>query len=538
MQMVPRSKVFNALFAGGILLCLLQVWLPGHYLTCDGPCHLYNAQIVHDLWSGKHVSVYSRFYDLVYATDPNSMTTFVLAALLYVAKGAVAEKLFLTLYLLVYLSGFVALLRKIGKGDSLWMLTCFLFVFTYALSKGFYNFSFGIAFYFWVVWSWLKFMDTKSVVIAILFFVLAGCCFFTHLLPFVIAVLTCGGLLLSYAVVAHREGGMQVSRPSLLRNGAALLLLVAPYILLTLLFTRGEGGLQLQLGWYPYRLLELAEFKYLINVVDGERLWACIAGCALLVLFGVTLIRAIPGFRIHKYDGFLLSLVPVLFVYIFFPEDFMGRAIIISIRMQLFVFIIIACCIAYRLPDGRVKQYGSLILFIGFIVLTGYHIDCRQRASVALDEYLSVAKYVKPESVVLPFDFSPTGKDAAGRQIADRNAVFHHAAQYMGTDKPLIILDNYEANMGYFPLRWKPEMNPYNHLSKAAGIEALPPCADIAAYEAYIGKRVDNIIFWCYEPTFVTHPDFAGLYAEINSKYKLIYTAPGGRVVLYARKTD
>ncbi len=314
--------------------------------------------------------------------------------------------------------------------------------------------------------------------------------------------------------------------------------LIAPFILLAFRFTNGEGGLQLRLSAHPYRLLELLEFKYIINVVDKERLWALVAGFVLIILFGVVVVKLSRKYSVHKYDGFLLALLPVALVYTFFPEDFMGRAIIISIRTQLFVFIIIACCIAYRLQDSVLKNVAGALVFFCFIILTWYRIDCRQDAAAALDDYLSAASYVRPGSVVLPLDFAPTGKNKKGDPIAGRNALFHHAAQYLATSKPLIALDNYEANMGYFPIRWKPTMNPYDHLSRQEGIEGLPPYAHIAEYEQQTGATVDYVLLWCYDPAFLANTHFEKLYAEINSLYTVEYMTPGGRTTLYRRKTN
>ncbi len=535
--MANKPGILNLLLLTGIGLCLLQVWLPGHYLTCDGPCHLYNARIMHDLWQGSNTALYQRFYDLVYTADPNSMSTFVLASLLYVAKGAVAEKIFLSLYVLVYVTGFCALLRKISNGNSYWQLSVFIFVFTYALSKGFYNFSFGIAFYFWMVWAWLHYMDKRSAIKAVLFFVCCTLTFFTHLLPFVLGVITCASLLLSFTASGNSTKGKSSTQVFLARNGFTFALLIAPFIVLAVLFTGREGGLRLHLSPHPYRLVELIEFKYIINIVNTERLWAAIAGIILSLLSVIALVNGLRKLAIHKYDGFLLALLVAVFVYTFFPEDFMGRAIIISIRVQLFVFIIVVCCIAYRLPPGRITNAAAVALFVCFLVLSGYRIGCRQVADAALNDYLSAASHIPNGSSVLPFDFSPTGKDKEGNLIADRNAIFHHAAQYLAADRPLIVLDNYEANMGYFPVRWKPEVNPYNHLSKEEGIEGLPPFARIAAFHQQTGVAIDYVLFWCYDPAYLANAHFKELYAEINSLYQVAYTSPGSRTVLYARKS-
>ena len=163
------QKTLNALLLTGFILCLLQIWLPAFYLTGDGPSHVYNAQILHDLWCNKNTAFYAHYYQLVYQPNPNWLSTIVLALLMFVVNGIVAEKIYLTLYVLLYTRGFYLLLKKISGSNSYWPLVIFLFVFTHVLAKGFYNFSFSIAFYFWVVWSWIRFLDRRNIGNALLF---------------------------------------------------------------------------------------------------------------------------------------------------------------------------------------------------------------------------------------------------------------------------------------------------------------------------------------------------------------------------------
>ena len=59
--------------------------------------------------------------------------------------------------------------------------------------------------------------------------------------------------------------------------------------------------------------------------------------------------------------------------------------------------------------------------------------------------------------------------------------LFSHAAGYLGVEKRLVLLDNYEANTGYFPLRWRPEVNPYVHLGPFAAQESQPPPVRVIA---------------------------------------------------------
>jgi hypothetical protein len=536
MQIKAGNNAVTWLMAAGVLLCLLQVWLPGMYLTCDGPCHVYNARILHDMWTSEGKDFFGRFYEIAYTTAPNSLTSFLLAGLLYVANGVVAEKIYISLYILVYIGGFTALLRRLG-GSGFWLLSVFLFPFTYAFAKGFYNYSFAIGLWCWMVWAWLHYLHHMKPRYAVAFFVLSGLAFFTHLLPFAFGVATCGLLLLSH-VLPIRDPERRRGLEELLRKGLTFILLIAPYLLLMLLFTNNEGGLQLQLRAYPYRLIELVEFKYLINLTDGEKPWALVAGLVLTGFFAATAFRAMRPLRLHRYDGILAAMVFVAFVYVFFPEQFMGRMLIISIRAQLFIYILIVCFVAYRLPAGKWKDWGGLALFGCFMLLSINRIHTRSLVAEAMSDYLSVAPYVQPGSVVLPLDLSPTGTTPDGREISPRNSLFHHASHYLAADKQLIMLDNYEANMGYFPVRWQPDVNPYNIMSRNAGIEGLPPYAQIGTWEQRTGRLVRYVLLWGHAGKYTTHADFARLMQEVAAGYNLRYQSPTGRAVLYERKGE
>jgi hypothetical protein len=99
----------------------------------------------------------------------------------------------------------------------------------------------------------------------------------------------------------------------------------------------------------------------------------------------------------------------------------------------------------------------------------------------------------------------------------------------------LVILDNYEANMGYFPLRWTGNTNPYIHLGKDEGIEGDPPSADIEAYRKTTGVTIDYITFWCFDSSALQNEHFNALYAQIKSGYHLVYTSPTRRTILFEK---
>lgn len=518
-----------ALMIAGALLCLIQIWLPSHYLTCDGPCHLYNASIVHDLWTSRNTGFYSTFYQHTYTIDPNSMTTYTMALLLYVTKGAIAEKLFLTAYALIYVSGIAVLMRRIAENSiSLWLSGGFIFIFTYALSKGFYNFSLGVAFWVWMVWAWIRYLDRPRLSTLIIYIFLSSLTFFTHLLPFVFGLITTGPLLVSYGLATVSD-----KRRTLL-NLAAWAVAAAPFVIFTLLFTHKEGGLQLTLSPHPYRLLELVEFKYSINVVNTERPWAILAGVVIIGMMLLTIVRCISNFKWHKFDGFVAALLIIAFVYTFFPEDFLGRAIIISIRAQLFVMLLATLVIGYRMNEGAVKNAGGILLFASFVVLSAIRMNCRQEADVALKGVLDAGKMIPDRAIVLTIDGAPGGVKTDGTIIANRNAIFHHATHYIACDRPMILLDNYEANTGYFPVCWRYETNPYIHLSLNGAFENDPPTADIPNYERISRQKVGYIIARNFRRT--ANGPSSDIHKQIDSNYEVIFSEARYKTQLLRQK--
>ncbi len=531
---MSRRQILRVLLVAGFACCLAQVWIPGYYLTGDGPCHLYNAGILHDIWGGRHTTFYSAFYRVMYDPNPNWFSHILLSLPMYFVSGIVAEKLMLSVYIALLVGGFYMLMKKVRNEPSFWMLVIFLPVFNHTLAKGFYNFTLATAFFTWLVLSWLWFLEKRSNRNAIIFFCFAGLTFFTQLLPFVFGVITCFGLVWSYAVGnVHTEP----SRPFsfFLKNSLALGIFTAPFLALMFWFVSKEHGLGLQLRHHFFRFNELVSLKYLISVSLRERFFTTLSGVTLVTLFVIALCRRfIGGFRFNKHDGLLLSLLAVSVVYFFFPENFLSRAILITMRVQLFMFILMALAIAAVLPLN-LKNAGGGVVFICFVCLSGIRLPVMLSAAEACTDYNSAINFMKPNSVVLPLDFSPEGLDAKGKPISDCNYLFSHALHYGGMKKPLIFLDNYEALTGYFPLIWTNEKNPYTHLSKYEGIEAQPPGADIDAYEKATGTTINYVVLWCFDSSFLNKGHYAELNQQIVRNYHEIYTSATKRTILYER---
>ena len=530
-----QKKVITSLWIFGFVLCLAQIWLPTYYVTGDGPCHLYNAQILHDNWVNKSTSFYKNYFDIIYQPDPNWYSTAIFAMLLFVVKGVYAEKIVLTIYMLMYLAGFHRLLKKVNPDTGWWPLVIFFFLFPHTLAKGFYNFSFSIAFYFWMVLAWIGFLEKQSIWKGIRFFLFTLLVYFSHLMSFEFGAFTCFGLLISWAYSSYKEENGLSALSFFFKQLGYLALVLMPFLLLMFSFSDKQGGLQLQLHHHFYRLVELLQFKFALSVHSYEVPFAYATGIIILLLIVVCLIRFKDKLVVGPYDGLIIVLVGLVVVYLFFPESFLGRLILITMRVQPYLYILFVCLIAMMCKYRKLLNIGAIIIYLSFIAMGISRINIQLRASDGVKDILSSSSYIKPNSVVLPLNFSLNGKDEHGNIIADINWLFCHASDYLGMQKPLIMLDNYEANIGYFPVRWKNEQNPYWHLATYDGIEGLPPSADIDAYKKKTGVDIDYILLWCWEPKSVQDTHFYALYQQINKSYHLLYTSATNRTMLYQR---
>jgi len=143
------------LWFGLIALLLYPIWVNKYFLTLDGPCHLYNASVLRDLWSNINTPFFLRFYDINHQIDPNWFSHIILAFLMMFLSPQLSEKIFLSSYVISFLLFFRWLILYINKENKFLAYIPFLFVYNHVFQMGFYNFSFSLL---WMILTWLFFL--------------------------------------------------------------------------------------------------------------------------------------------------------------------------------------------------------------------------------------------------------------------------------------------------------------------------------------------------------------------------------------------
>lgn len=526
-------KPYTLLFFAALAVCLVQVWAPMYYITGDGAVHVYNSAMLKDRWLGLHQSFYSDFYTLNEQVDPNWFSHIIMAIFQIVSSGPVAEKLLLTAYIIIYATGFRKLIVLSG-GNRYLAVAGMLLILNHTLVKGFYNFNISIALGLWVVCAWLLYLQKTTIRNYFLFLVIVLITFFAHAIGLAYGILLCT-IMTVFRGLDNNARPLAYKVQSTFKKLLLLFTGVLPCIILLWQYSTRHGQAS-AFTFHPERLQQLSMFSDYQTHTSGEGVWGRVIGYTILSVFVLSM--AIPmlreKIRLRHFEGVVIICV-VLIIYLFIPAE-MGGGSMMDMRARQLVCVSMAIgLVNIPVKDGFAKFSGILLCML-LAIISFTRLPVIINAGTAVGEYVSVTRDIEPYSTLLPLSFSHNGKNMDGSYIVDRNWVFQHAIGYAGAGKPLIIMDNYAANTGYFPFIWVPERNPYLNLSISPGHEDQLPNADIPNYELESGKTIDYIVTWCYEPGYRNTPHVDSLFRYIEKNYNIAATGRNNRAVLYKRK--
>jgi len=130
----------------------------------------------------------------------------------------------------------------------------------------------------------------------------------------------------------------------------------------------------------------------------------------------------------------------------------------------------------------------------------------------------NAGKIIKPNSVVLAVGV--TG-----------NWMLMHFPDYIGVDKPLIILDNYEANDGWFAVNWNNHKIPR---IVADSNDSVPPNLDVKWIPSKETKIFDYVFIYGNYKDFRKKDDWKLLNQDLDKNFKPVYTSPGNDIHIFS----
>lgn len=531
--------ILGVVIAAQLLPLLLLPYLP----TQDGPSHqaLAYALRIYDRPEGASVREY-----LVRNSEalPNWFVFFLQAKLLGFLPVLLAEKVLVAAYVVLFPLGLRYALRGVAR-EAGWLAALGLpFTYNFLLGMGFFNFCWSLAAFLFAIGFYFRHRDHFAARHTAGLAALAAWVYLCHpvtLVMLLIAIAVLGGWC---ALLDARAAGGEpaaLTRAFWRAAGARLLLPLVAFLPVLFLLAAFVGR---RLDRPSSRLSLWVKAKSLVALYslvsfDHKTLGLALALSLLLGSLAAALLLSRwrhRGLRsLTAEDGLLAVAVVFALVYFLAPSELAGGGFV-NHRLALFAPLVLILWLASGTWSGRVRAVVPVVggaIALGFLSLLWVRWSVIDRY---LREYVATAEVIEDGRTVLPLTFAPAGVTLEGGPLAFRLQPFRHAIGYVAGRRPIVDLGLYEAGEDYFPLRFRPELDPYRHLSIGRlGIEEVPPRVDIPGYERR-GGRVDYVLLWQPRAASRDHPATRALFGQLAAGYDRVHVSRLGNAELWRRR--
>src|SRR5215471_8373873 len=291
---------------------LLPIWVFKYIPTQDGPSHLYNSQVL--AWMFTSDALFHQYYDLRLAPFPNWLIYFILAPLILVVPALTAEKVLLSLYVILVPLSVWYLLDAIRPGKTLLTLASFGLVYNYLLLMGFYNFVFSLPLVLITLGYWWKHRTALGWREIIITNLLCALIWLGHIVDYAIALFAIGLL----ALLQVRCGFKAFVK-------AMACILPSTTLFISYFFGSDIASpIQIHLTRIPGLLGDLVSMKVLVSYNATQTLVAYLVSSLFGLLILSTLVTRLSAegkwrVRFSQRDLFLLVCLCLLALYLLLP---------------------------------------------------------------------------------------------------------------------------------------------------------------------------------------------------------------------------
>ncbi len=524
------TKSEPIIFYTVLILNMLPVLLFRFFPTMDGAAHLYNSNIISELAfnNSSKMAYYFVFNDTIV---PNWLGHFVLAILNLFLSGSWAEKIFLLSYLFLLPYSF----RKLTSQYSNVYLSYLIFPFCYTslFYLGFYNLSISFILLFASIFYWKKNEVQWTYKNLFFLFLLISLTYFAHIFIYAILLFTLF-LMLSQDVLRSflsKKYTFQAILSIYWKKYLALFFAALPTLILFFLFVKNVHFESEEKRIANGELIRwIKDVRPLIALMGEEVRFTEIYYHLLIALSSIVLFLDIQqissknekkSYKNHFLEKislpknvFLIVGVLVLILYFVVPDS--ASAGMMSERLCLLFFIFMVLWLSIQAFPLWLSKFSILVVLIVNFGLLARYIKATKAYNTEATSIYEAANYIEPYSVVLPLNNSENWLDG-------------HFSNYIGTDKPLVILENYEANTAWFPIKWNEKKLPNFNLNGSNF--PLPTFVWQKTENKTTSQTIDYVLI-----RGNTHKITTVQIEELSHFYDEIFQSTNGFVRLFRRK--
>ena len=411
-------------------------WIAGHYLTQDGPSHLYNAIVFRNLLLHPH-GLYASIYRFQPRLVSNWAIPLLLGPLEPLVGAAHAEAALSTLSVLLAFAAVTYFRRAIDgeKSRACDPLTNFL-INSWFLWSGFYNFYLGMALCLALIGYYLRraksFSLRHSIVLAL---GLAGL-FFVHALPAALAILA----IFFAALWTHRS---RLALPAL-----------APALILLAIFARHGASIRLESPLPTLRAFPMHAFASAHSFAGQERLLAL-----MVLLFLAAGLAAMSRSEWRTPRAALFAAAIAIFLACLMVPDyaFGGNGIKLRLAWAVFLFGCPAAASVARLQRLRTP----LSVAIACLLVPGLVDAARnmRNAARAADAYYAVLAPISEGSTFVRLRYPSAAAQATFHYDLAQLDPLLHADSWAASRRGALDLSDPFAASRVFPVGFRKEFS-------------------------------------------------------------------------------
>ena len=493
------------------------------YPTMDGPSHLYNSNLLNELVFN-HSSEAHNYFVINKFPVANWISIVILALFNSILPAYIAEKILILIYLFGISLSFRYLIIQINPSNSGLSFLIFPFAYSFLFYLGFYNNSLSFVFLFLILGFWIKHRWNKKIRQYLLLFVMISLLYFSALLSFLCAGFCLGLIELAAFVETYKNNQSSKVKFKKLFTDLFLILLVSlPYLVLTIYFIKTTNFYPSGQEYSNSELIKWINDVRCLIVYDytGDEILTQQILHIIIAMAAISIYKRFSKpekLRFYLGDVFLIPIALGLVLFFLVPNG--SGAGMMSDRYCLMVFMLLIIWIAsFKLPPKATQVFIVLIIAFHFGLLLKHHNGAIRDLDKNAQTIAITEKYIEKNSIVLPINLSD-------------NWLEPHFSNYLGIDKPMIILENYEASVGWFPLQWNISKMPNIKLSNYQDINGSKWPSNTSSTKS---KQIDYVLLYG-NTSKINNPEWAELSSVLKVYFELKCTSENNYVQLYCKK--
>lgn len=457
-----KNKEF-AFFILLVLVTLLPVLSTKYFITLDGPSHLYNANLIKELLLGNH-RLLNDLFSFKPVPVPNWSGHFIMAFFNLIFPAYISEKILLVSFLTLTPFFFRRIVLFFAPANKWTTYLIFPFLHNHLLYFGFFNMSLGIMFMFITIsyflskggkWNFKSYSGLTLLLLPV---------YFSHIVLFFITLAVLILSAFTFIDVRKEKDRYRICNMRECRDRILLIITAAfPWIVLAFLYFLKIDSIEKQPRTDLRALLKwIVDVRPLLTVCYCDHLIVftrILLGLLIILIFAGAYFTFRRNTQINKEGiSFQISMPAPSLIFAFFALSFLflylllPNAIMISDRLILLFYIFLVTWLA-MLKYPRWLQITSLvIILVVHLRFVAMHTSSMRITSKNVEKIEELAAIIPEGNMVMALNYCD-------------HWLYSHSTGYIGANRALAVLENYETAISWFPLRWNHQRFDTNPMS-------------------------------------------------------------------------